>query len=260
MSYQQTDKTALFDCCAAYGGTPRKMSYPRTPLVSMENLLSAMKRLKINKALVRSAPLASGCDIVERNRRLLAECGKTNRFVPCPILIPATAGDLPAEEDQLDEFIGKGARAVWIRPATDRYILSEVVTARMFQALIQRRMPAFCFMENVPLTDIDMLLCRHAGLRIIIAGVGYGQIRVIKPMLQAYPGLYLGLGGTSMDHNFLSLMIAARLTKQILFGTGFPESEPMMGITQLMYADISDADKCAIGAENLERLLAEVII
>ena len=45
---------------------------------------------------------------------------------------------------------------------------------------------------------------------------------------------------------------------RLLFGTGFPDAEGMMAITQLMYADLADEQKRLIGAGNLERLIGEV--
>ena len=44
----------------------------------------------------------------------------------------------------------------------------------------------------------------------------------------------------------------------MLFGTGFPVSEPMAAITYLMYADLSTEQKALIGSGNAQRLLAEV--
>jgi predicted TIM-barrel fold metal-dependent hydrolase len=46
---------------------------------------------------------------------------------------------------------------------------------------------------------------------------------------------------------------------RVLFGTGYPETEPMAAVTQLMYADITESDRAAIGAGNLHRLLGGVL-
>ena len=43
--------------------------------------------------------------------------------------------------------------------------------------------------------------------------------------------------------------------ERVLFGTGFPVSEPMAAVAQLMYADISDHDRAMIGAGNLANLV-----
>lgn len=245
-------KIKLIDVHAAFGGTLN----PRAPWVTKKYILEEMKRLAVSKAVVRPLLLPSG-DVVVANQRLFRDCAGDPRLIPCPLMIPSGAGDLPPEAEQAAEFIKQGARMVWIRPGTDRYNLTETVTGRMFKALADRCLPVLCFMDQAPLADMDMLLRRHSGLR-IIAAIGYGQLRVVLPMLKAYPDFYLATGISAADHDFLPAMEQAGVIHKILFGTGFPVAEPMMAVTQLMYADISESNRRAVGAENTIRLLDEV--
>lgn len=245
-------KIKLIDVHAAFGGA----LIPSAPWVTKKEMLGEMKRLAVSKAVVR--PLfAQGGDVVVANQRLFRDCAGDPRLIPCPLMIPSGAGDLPPEEKQAARFIKQGARMVWIRPGTDRYNLTEVVSGRMFNALIGRCLPVLCLMDLVPLADMDMLLRRHTGLR-IIAVIGYGQLRVVLPMLKAYPDFYLATGLSAADHNFLPAMEQAGVIHKIFFGTGFPVAEAMMAITQLMYADISEKSRRAVGAGNIIRLLDEV--
>lgn len=245
----------LVDAYAAYGGT----LHPSQPLVTREALLAEMDRLEIGRALVRSFGLQNWSDTVERNRQLLAECAQQPRLVPCPYLIPAAAGDVPDEASQVDMFIRQGARAVWINPAMGCYPLADIVTDAMFRALAARRLPAICPQDVVPLTEMERLLRRHSGLRLIAQGLGYRDLRIQIPMLKTYPTFYLSLGRAFNPHKGLEYLVAGGMSGQVLFGTGFPETEPMMAITYLMYADIPEAVRRAIGGGNLERLMAEVL-
>ena len=147
---------------------------------------------------------------------------------------------------------------VWIRPEPDRYNLSEVVSGVMFNALADRRLPVLCLMDLISWADMDMILRRHPELRIVAANVWVGQLRIVLPMLKAYSNFYLTTGRGAADHNFLPVMERAGVIHKVFFGTGFPEAEPMMAVTQLMYADISEQNRRAVGAENITRLLDEV--
>ena len=244
----------LIDTLAAFGGALN----PNASGIAKKDLLMEMKRLTISMAIVRPLLLPQGGDVVTINQRLLQNCSGDPRLIPCPLMIPAGAGDLPSEEEQADFFLKQGARMVWIRPGPDRYNLMEVVSGRMFNALAKRRLPVLCLMDLVSLADMDMLLRRHAGLRIIAANVGYGQLRVILPMLKFYSGFYLATGRGAADHDFLPCMERSGVIHKIFFGTGFPEAEPTMAVTQLMFTDISEKNRRAVGAENILRLLDEV--
>lgn len=246
-------KIKLIDVHAAFGGT----SSPKTPCVSKKEMLSEMKRLAVSRVVARMLPPNAG-DIVVANQRLFRNCARDSRLIPCPLMVPAGGGDLLPEEEQVGRFVKQGARMVWIRPDQDRYNLTEIVTGRMFKALADRCLPALCLMDLIPLADMDKLLRRHPGLRIIAANVGYGQLRIVLPMLKAYPDFYLATGRGAADHDFLPAMERAGVIHKIFFGSGFPDAEPMMAITQLMYADISEGNRRAVGAGNIIRLLDEV--
>lgn len=246
----------LFDCFSAYGGRPN----PKTPAVTRAELIEEMDRLAIGRALVRSVHIASGVDFVERNNRLLADCANDSRLVPCGFLVPSGGGDVPAEDRQVDALIRGGARAVWIRPAKGCYTLSETVTGPMFRAAAERRLPVVCHTDFIPLADVEILLRRHPGVRLIVIGSNYRDLGVIRPLLIAFPDLYLSLGRACAAHELLECLAAAQVLRQVVFGTGFPDAEPMMAVTALMYADISAEDRRLVGAGNLERLISEVAV
>lgn len=245
----------LIDVHAAFGGA----AHPHAPWIAKKDILREMEGLHIAKAVARPLLLQHSGDVVLANQRLFQDCAREARLIPCPLIIPAAGeDDLPSVDEQVDRFIKQGARMVWIRPGPDGYNLSEVVSGRMFNALASRRMPVLCIMDFVSLADMDILLRRHAGLRIIAANVGYRALRVVLPMLKAYSNFYVTTGRGASVHNFLPAMEQAGVIQKIFLGTGFPEAEPMMAITQLMYADISEQNRRAVGAENIVRLLDEV--
>ena len=46
---------------------------------------------------------------------------------------------------------------------------------------------------------------------------------------------------------------------RLLFGSGFPDAEPMGTAMQLLYADIPEADKQQIGSGTIRRLMGEIV-
>jgi hypothetical protein len=102
----------LFDAFCGFGGSlPGETARP-----SAEELLAEMSRLDIGRALVRIAPEDLDQDVAASNARLYAACAGRPELLPCPIVLPATGGDFPPEEEQVASHLARGCGAVWIRP------------------------------------------------------------------------------------------------------------------------------------------------
>ena len=105
---------------------------------------------------------------------------------------------------------------------------------------------------------ISTLLERHPQLPIVLFDVAYGLNRMLWPLMQRHRHLHLVLSPPYCTHDGIELLQENGSLERILFGTGYPDSDPAAAITYLMYSRISDDDKCRIGSGNLNRLLAEV--
>jgi predicted TIM-barrel fold metal-dependent hydrolase len=174
--------------------------------------------------------------------------------VPCPIALPATGGDVPSEVEQIDGFIRQGAGAVLIRPGQDDWPLVPFVCDRLLAAVAARGLPLYCLERYVSLQQVAELAGRYPQLPLIVANVAYRSQRALLPLLEGYPNVYLALGNNFTVHRGIEQMVERLGPRQLLFGTGFPAAEPMMAVTQLMFAEIAPHAKTQIGSGNFARL------
>ena len=241
---------ALFDVQAGFGGA-RPGQKDR---VTAEAWLAEMDRLDIGRSLVRPAPEHLQRDAVRANEALLAACAGTDRLVACPTVIPASGGDLPAEADQVASAVARGAGAAWIRPAYDGWSLRPWHSGPLMEALADRRLPVVCLARMVDADSLADLAGLYAELPFILAEVAYRSHRVIRALLETFDNVVLSMGSNYAVHRGIEDLVGAVGAERVLFGTGFPEVEPMMAVAQLAYADISDEERQLIGSGNLERL------
>ncbi|NLF32386.1 MAG: amidohydrolase family protein [Planctomycetes bacterium] len=243
----------LFDVQAGFGGAK-----PGTQAVTVEALTGEMDRLDIARALVRTLPDDLDGDAVRSNATLFRAAAADNRLVPCPVVLPAALGDVPGEAEQASCAVAAGARAVCIRPDKDGWSLEPWCAAVLFEALAARRLPVLCDQKHVTTAQVAALAAAWGDLPLILAGAGYRQMRTLVPLMTAFANVYFSIGSNFTVHGGLESLAARIGADRLLFGTGFPDAEGMMAITQLMYADLADEQKRLIGAGNLERLIGEV--
>lgn len=222
--------------------------------MAVEELLATMERYDIGRALVRIEPADFETDAPFSNGKLYEACSRQPELSPCPVVVPNTAGDLPDESEQVAEAVARGAGAVWIRPKADYWIIAEWLSDRLFGALSDCRMPVYVSAEMLSLPDVADLAGRFGKMPIILAEVGYRLQRVLLPMLERFDNIHLCTGRNYRNYRGIEQIVERVGADRLLFGSGFPDSEPMAAIVQLMYADITDEQKRRIGSENIERL------
>jgi hypothetical protein len=246
--------TPLFDAYAGFGGREAQ----GRAAVSAEQWSGEMERISIDRSLVRIAPDELDTDFASSNKALLKACQDSEALVPCPVVVPNTAYDTVPEEQQVESILARGAGAACVRPRRDHWILSDWVCGRLFEALQSHRVPIFCLEKDVPLEKVAELASRYPELPVIVAEAGYRSQRVLLPLLATFGNVYLCLGGALSVHRGIEQLVAKAGAERLLFGTGFPEAEPMAAVTQLMYAEISDRQRRLIGSGNLERLVGGI--
>ena len=135
----------LFDVQCGFGGA----NPGQKVLLTAQDCLAEMDRLKIDRALVRTAPEDMDRDAIRSNEQLFDACRDEPRLVPCPVLFPSEADDLPPEHEQVATFIDAGARAVWLRPTHDLWSPAAWACGALMAALAERRMPAFLSLIHI---------------------------------------------------------------------------------------------------------------
>jgi len=247
-------KVRLIDVQSGFGGAePGVVS-----VVSAEELIDELRRIDIDKALVRITPEQLDSDVVLSNEKLYNSARKYKQLIPCPVVVPATAYDLPSEYDQIRQAIDNGAGAVIIRPQMDGWCLEPWCAGRLFKVLERFRMPVFCMERLISLSEIARLAGEYLELPFIIAEMNYRSMRSYLPLYENFKNIYLSTGNNNTMFNGLELFIKKGGVDRLLFGTGFPVTETMTAVTQLMYAEISIDDKKKIGADNFEKLMGNI--
>lgn len=245
---------SLFDAqCGFGGGTPGT-----TDIVSAGDCADTLARLSIDRALVRIAPDTLEHDVVAGNARLFAACTAHPALIPCPLVVPNSGHAFPDEEAQVAEALAHGAGAVSIRPVPDGWLLEPWACDRLFRVLEAYALPVLCLERLVSLTQVAGLAGRYPALPLIVAETNYRAQRTLLPLLETFPNVFLSIGNNYSLHGGIEQCVELLGPERVLFGTGFPASEPMAAVTQLLYAGISEAEQRMIGVENMQRLLAGV--
>ncbi len=244
----------LFDVQCGFGGAVPGVE----KIVSADELVSEMLRLRIKRALVRIVPEQLDMDFEMTNSRLFASCSGKKRLLPCPVVVPSSAHDLPPEPEVIDALIRRGARAVWIRPDHDSWSLAPWCSAKLFQALSGRKMPVLLLNRMVGCDKAAELAQAYPELPFIMEEVDYRHFRILFPLVENYPNIHLSIGSNFTIHCGISRIAEKLGARQLLFGTGFPSVDPMPAVAGLMYAPVSQEVKQLIGHGNLERILGEV--
>lgn len=227
-------------------------------VVSPEDLVSEMERLEVDRALVRVCPSKLAFDVPAVNRRLYAMAEAYGPIVPCPVVVPDTAGDMPSAEEQVDECLGKGAGAVFVRPVLDNWSLEPWACGELFSALEERRVPVFCHAGQCDVGAVADLAGRHPELPLIFPGQGYRSQRTLMPLLENFAGVHLVVGADYCVFRGLEVGIDAVGAERFLFGTNYDELAMMASMGYLMYADIDEEERGLIGSGNLERLMGGI--
>jgi len=239
----------LFDIQTGFGQAPGQEA------VTADDLRAEMHRLDIARALACVTPENMEFDVPFANDMLFKACHADSTLVPCPIVMPNSGQDYLPEEAQVEEAMRHGAGAVFIRPAADYWILAEWVCDRLFNALEARCLPVLCLERMVSLEQVGGLARRYPRLPLIVAESSYRQQRILLPLLETFPNVCLSTGNNYIVYQGIEQLVGRGLTERLLFGTGFPVSDPMGAITQLMYAEITEEQRQMIGAGNMQRMM-----
>lgn len=241
----------LFDAQAGFGGAKPGQAW----IPSADELVGHMKRLSIRRALVRTDFEEMDHNVPLSNQLLYEGCAAHKGLVPCPTVLPAGGADVPGEEEQVNELISKGSGAATIRPGIDLWSMAEWCSGKLFSVLEERRVPVLCRQGSFPLETIGDLAGRYPKLPIVIFQMSYRFQRTLIPLMQEFRNVHLAMGSPFSVHRGVETMVEKVGVKQLLFGTGFPASDLMPGITMITYAQIPEADKKLIATGNLDRLI-----
>ncbi len=242
----------LFDCncCLGVPGGRGGMRYAR----STADLLEEMDFCGVERALVYHAAMRYDSPVIG-NDLLQAELGTDPRLVPTLAILPSQTEELPGPEKFLDVMRAAGARALRVFPAEHRYALDDLTMGDWFALMEERRIPLLAKTDCLKLANV---LASFPNLVVIAMSQGPHSLdRYLRPIVERYPAFYIDTASYMVD-GLIESFCRRYGSDRLLFGTGYPDNCSGAALLRLVQADISPADKDAIGWRNLTRILEEV--
>lgn len=167
---------------------------------------------------------------------------------------------LTGEQGNLIERL-KTARvgAVRLCPQSHRYLMNRVVWGELLDVLSEHRVPVLLSLEGACTWDhVYALLADYANLTCILCDTGtWSMDRYIYPLLDHYPNVHIETSMLAITDGGVEAAVSRFGASRLVFGSGFPRRYCEAAMLQLAHADLADADRQAIAAGNLRRLLGE---
>ena len=194
------------------------------------------------------------------NPRLLDAIRGKDRLTPTWAILPHQTGEQAPPEECLRQMAACNVRALWSWDRQHRYLLSRFGMGDLLALLEERRVPLLMMVDlgQGPFwSDVEALLRDFPSLTLcaIPAGV-WGQDRCYRPLVEAFDRLHIGIEACELAGGIADF-VKHYGARRLVYGSGYPRIAMGGCRSMLQRAEIDDADKQAIAADNLDRLLAE---
>jgi Predicted metal-dependent hydrolase of the TIM-barrel fold len=221
-------------------------------------LLIAMKYYGIGRAMVYHS-LGREYNPVEGNRMLMDEINDCNILYPIWCIMPHHTGEFPAPTELAEQLRTSGIKAVTLFPSErdQRFSLEPWSCGEMFSMLEEYRIIVMLGIDQTTWAEVYRLLKDFSELRLLLKGVGYDNNRILYPLMEKFPNLYIETSGVNA-HLGIEDICKRFGAGRMVFGSGMPEFSGGAAVTLIYYAQISDEDKNAISNVNLDSLLRGV--
>jgi hypothetical protein len=238
------------------------MGLPRLPLQGLHpdkaDLLAEMKRLDIQASVVRHQ-LALDAGPVAGNRAMLEALTPGDALIGAWFVTPDGVEPDFDPAAMLERMVSAGILVAWTDPQAELFSLLPWCSGPLYQELQLRQIPLLIDYPTLNLDHLDSVLSEFPQLRIILLNVSrLGRSRLLYPLLRRHPNLMLCLNPYYCIHKGIESLCTTFGSQRWVFGAGYPLAEGGAAITGLMYADITEPQRCDIAYRNMERLLSEV--
>jgi len=246
-----------FDCNACYG---QGRISAGSPPADVETLLAEMDWHGVDRALVHHALMRDHSPVVG-NQMLADGIMGHERLVGSWAILPPQTGELPAGQALYDAMAAANVRALWAYPDDHRYLLNRLTFGALLDEVSERRIPLFIPRDAVEARPggtwelVTRLLAEYPALTLVVTAHGpWGEDRYFRPLLDAYPGLHIGISRYELDGGLVEL-VERYGASRLLYGSNYPLNAMGGPLLMLARAVLSDEDRAAIAGGNLARLL-----
>lgn len=220
-------------------------------------LLGLMDDFNVKQALVHHS-VSVFSDPGKGNARLLEETAGNDRFLRQWAALPPLWEISPPPETLLKEMKENGISAVRLFPAQYGHSLKRYAAGALLDALAEKNAPVFIGLDQLPGWDALYDLCKtYPANRFVLCSPGYRCLRWIAPIMENCDNLWMETSNF-VTHNGFGAFCKHLGAGRLLFGSGYPEQSIAAAASQLLLADLGEAEKRRIAFENAEKLLGEV--
>lgn len=246
----------FFDCNAFLGRPAvREIWQPATA----EMMLAEMDFCGVEKALVfHAAQIDAG---PFPGNELLAEAIRLHpRLYGCWALLPNQAHEFPPFHEFLAAMQAARVCALRVFPTTHHFLLNAQAMGGWLEPMERLHVPLFLSVTNGADWQIAYdMLAEFSNLVCVLCDHGcWGEDRRFRPLIERYPNVYIDTAQYLLDGGIEAFVRDYGPTR-MLYGSGFPRSHHGGMMLALRHAQITEEDKQAIAAGNLERILSEVL-
>jgi hypothetical protein len=257
---QHTETIPLLDANATIG-----RSMIRPPLISANELVAEMQHLGIESAVVTHVLQREHHPAVG-NRVVLEEIAGQSALTAAWTFLPDYARELPPSRAYVMEMLSHGVSVAKVYPQAYFTPLADWLSDGLWGTLERYRIPTF-ICPDLPMQGARDAMERQALRQLcqdhpelpVIAGEYRirTELRALYGLLDACPNLHLELSGL-WGHRAIEFICRTWGAQRIIFGTNLPNRDGGSTIAQLLYSEIGDSEKTAIGGGNLRRLIDAV--
>jgi hypothetical protein len=246
-------RLSFFDCnCAVGPYRTRVFRFARTACELIEELDFA----NIERALVYHTAMRYDHPVIG-NELVLKETAGQPRLQATWAVLPSQTGELPPLATMPQEMRKHNIRALRFFPDDHRYFMDDITWGDQLVAYADRRIPLFV---RANLDKVAQLLKSFPDLVIVTGSQGSNPLdRYAWPLIEKYSHLYFDTSGYLVDSG-IEEFCRRYSAQRLVFGSGYPDNSSGAAMLALAHAELSLAERQAIAADNLSRLLAEAIL
>lgn len=236
----------------------RRLYYREGSLRTQSDILEMMDRCHIDQAIVcHSVSLEN--DPMVGNLMLLEDTANTDRFLRQWSVLPHTFEEFPTPDVLLQSMKNNHVTSVRLCPGTYQHSLQPYVLGPLMQALAECYVPIFIDANQLTWDSLYHFCQDNPAASIVLTTSGYEYQRLLGPLLEACPNLYLGTN-RYVSHNGIQKFCKTFGASRLLFESAMPYYSAAAGVGLICYAQISEEEKQLIASGNVLHLISEVTL
>ena len=236
--------------CNCIIGRCAKRSYLQ--LSTPEETKNLLLKNGISNAVV-SHQLALDYHPIEGNMELFSCIHNDDFFIPAPVMLPLTCNDFWNRNEIERLFKKENIRFVRLYPALFNFTMDLWCIESLFELLNENQITVIIDYDQISLDQIHHILNQYKKLSIILGKCQFHMSRAIIPLLLKHQNLYIDISMYNL-HYGIELLCKQIGSKQILFGSGFPQCHPGPCRYMVERAFLTNSDRENIAYLNLEKL------